>query len=130
MQATHHIDNLNKLILTEWKGNADADKFIRYYGKYQDNIKSNQELDDYNEIVDFSRIKNININMLSLKRYADFAVSFDRHAKTKLALIVKPGMAYGLATGYVAIRKLNPKNHKIIKVFVSAVDALSWINSD
>ena len=130
MAAKHHIDNLNGLIITDWMGDADVDKFINAYRKYQKNIRNSGELREYNEIVDFSGIQKLSFSIQDLKKYAGLAVSFDQSVKTKLALIVKSRLAHGLASGYVVLRKIDPRNNKSVKVFRNNFDALKWINSE
>ena len=52
MPAHHHIDNKAKLIVTTWEGDAVDKDFIETLMKYQEDILSNPDYFDYNEVVD------------------------------------------------------------------------------
>lgn len=130
MTANHHVDNINKLIITDWRGDADVNQFIGAYLKYQKNVRNNQMLGTYDEIVNFSKAKKLNFNLHDLVKYVGIAVSFDSETNTKLAIIVNTRAGYGLAKGYMALRKLNPKSRKDLNVFFTESEALKWINNN
>lgn len=130
MTVRHHIDEINRLIITDWKGDADVEKFFRIYRRYLKKLRNKQEYSEYNEVINFQEIGRLNFNLQGLKIYANYTKSFDYPRATKLAMIVNPGMANILANSYVVIRKLTPGSKKKVKVFLNYFDALKWINTD
>lgn len=130
MTVSHHIDDLNKLIITTWKGDADVKKFFRYYLNYREKVQNEQKYYVYNEIVNFSSVGKLDFDFNDLKNFARLVASFDNGQSTKLAMIVNPGKAYVLAKAYAVIQKLVPGNNKAVNVFVDYFAALKWLNRE
>jgi len=129
MAVSHYVDNINNLIISDWKGDADVDKFIRSYRKYLESVRNMGEYTSYNEIVNFKEVRKLNLSLNDLKKYAALAASQDG-LQTKMAIIVNDGLAFVLATGYIAVRKLTPGNKKKVRVFLNYHDALRWISDE
>ena len=129
MPVKHHIDNINRLIISDWKGEADADRFIGAIMKYQEKIRNNPEYSSFDEVVNFTKMKALKLNFHDLKKISNLTASLDDKKSTKLAFIVSTKLAYMLAKAYVIVRKLQPKSRKKLGVFLSEVDGLKWINS-
>ena len=68
MPASHHIDNNNKIIVTVWEGEANDADFIDAMKKYQDEVQCKPEYIHYNEILDFSKVTNVNVTIDGVKR--------------------------------------------------------------
>ncbi len=130
MSAKHHIDNINRLIISDWKGEADADQFIGAIMKYQEKIRDNPEYSSFDEVVNFTKMKALKLNFHDLKKISNLTASLDDTKSTKLAFIVSTKLTYMLAKAYVIVRKLNPKSRKKLGVFFNEFDGLKWINND
>ena len=129
MSAKHHIDHINRLIISDWDGDADADQFIHAFLKYQEKIGNNPEYSSFDEVVNFTKMKGLKLNFHDLKKISNLTASLDDTKSTKLAFIVSTKLTYMLAKAYVIVRKLNPKSRKKLGVFFNEFDALKWINS-
>ncbi len=130
MSVKHHIDNINRLIISDWKGEADADRFIGAIMKYQEKIRDNPEYSSFDEVVNFTKMKALKLNFHDLKKISNLTASLDDTKSTKLAFIVSTKLTYMLAKAYVIVRKLNPKSRKKLGVFLNEFDGLKWINND
>lgn len=130
MLVNHHIDKLNKLIITRLKGDANATRFMHCHHRYMKKVRNTQEYLAYDEIIDFNDLKKLNIHFDELKNVASVFSSFDSVQRTKLALLVKPGKIYFLAKIYIILRKQIPGNSKQVKVFQNKLDALKWIHDN
>lgn len=130
MPASHHIDTINKLVITEWSGNADIGKFNLVYQNYLKKIQNNPVLADYHEIVNLTCVKKVNYNFNDLKKFAKSVASRDNSESAKLAIIINSTSLYILVKGYIALRKISPQSKKQVKVFYDYFDALMWINKD
>ena len=128
MPVKHHIDNINRLIISDWKGDADADQFIGAFLKYQKNIRKNPEYSSFDEVVNFTNMKGLKLNFHDLKKISGLTASLDDTKSTKLAFIVSTKLSYVLANAYFITRKLNPKSRKKLGVFFNEFDGLKWIN--
>lgn len=130
MPAYHHIDNINKLIITEWKGGADIEKFISAYQKYQRKVRNAPEVVGYDEVVDFTNIKNLKYSFSDLKTLAKLISSFDESEGTKAAYIINSKSLFILLKSYIVLRRFLPYSKKQVKIFYDYVDALKWIHKD
>ena len=130
MPAVHTIDHDQKLIITTWEGEPSSRDLANSFKRYQHEIRSDPGCIHYNEFVDLSNIKGIKINSSGLRMLADVAANSDTSAiKTKLAIVVKHGLTFGLARMYEIYRNLNPRKSKEIKVFQDRFPALAWLNN-
>jgi hypothetical protein len=128
--ASHHIDKINKLIITEWKGDADIGRFISAYQNYQRKLRGRPELAGYDEIINLSNIKNLNYGLSDLKNLAKLTSSFDESDGTKAAYIINSTALSVPVKSYIVIRKIMPKSRKRVRVFYDYFDALKWMNND
>ena len=128
MPAIHHIDNNNKLIITTWNGEPTASDLVDAFRNYQRDIKSKPEFIDYDEIVDFSGIEGFKLSADGLRMMGSIAANTDNPGKkSKLAIVVKSTLAFGLARMYEIYRSFNPQSNKAIRVFKYKSEALAWI---
>ena len=131
MTAHHQIEHESKLIITFWDDNTADNNFIDALKCYQEKIKKQTDLCSYNEMVDFSRVSFIRINLKEIMTLASIASKSDSDThKTKLALIVNSNMAFSFGKMYKAYRNLEPKNNKEVEVFKKRSLALDWINKE
>ena len=130
MPATHNIDQQNKLIVTTWEGEPTVQDLSEAFKKYQNKIKSKPEFQNYDELVDFTKIEGFKISSDGLGMLSQTASSFDKSiGKSKLAIIVKTTLAFGLARMYEILRSLGPKK-KEIRVFKDKSSALNWLTTE
>ena len=127
MPATHNIDKEKKIIFTSWYGepkNSDLSDALNIYIR---DIKSSSELDGFNELVDFSEIKGLNISVNALIELGKVASKFDKPGNKKLAIVVSSSLAYGLARMYGVYRNFNSQSNKKVLVFRSKEGAMEWL---
>ena len=131
MPAVHTIDHDQKVIITTWEGEPTTQDLADAFKKYQLEIREDPQHISFNELVDFSGIKGISLNSNGLRILADIAAKSDiTQVKTKLAIVVKPGLTFGFARMYEIYRNLNPKKSKEIKVFQDSTPALAWLKNE
>ena len=130
MPATHHIDEQNKLIVTTWEGEPTVQDLSEAFKKYQNKIKSKPEFQNYDELVDFTKIEGFKLSSDGLGKLAQTASSFDKSiGKSKLAIIVKTTLAFGLARMYEIFRSFGQRK-KEIRVFKDRSSALNWLSNN
>jgi len=128
MPVKHQIDNDLQLIITTVTGEAVDEELIAAMEKYQRDIRSKSDYNKYNEILDFSKLTSIGLTNGGIKAIAQIASATDQtDVKTKLALIVKSPLAFGLARMYQTYRSLNPRANKESRVFNRSHDAFEWL---
>ena len=131
MTAHHQIDHNSKLITTFWDSNTADNKLIDSLKNYQKEIKNQEEVYSYNEIVDFSLISSIQLNVNEIIQLTKIAsLSDSATKKTKLALIFGSNMAFSFGMMYKAYRNLLSKSNKEVNVFKNQAEALTWINKE
>ena len=126
MPAVHTIDHDRKLIITTWEGEPSIKDLANAFKEYQQDIRSKSECINYSELVDFSGIGGIKLNSSGLRMLADIAAKSDKSGiATKLAIIVKPGLTFGLARMYQAYSNSVPWEFVVFR----AIDAaLAWLD--
>jgi hypothetical protein len=130
MPAHHAIDNDKKLITTTWTGEAVDNELIDALTKYQVDIRSRPEYHTYNDIVDFSTVNSFRLSTEGIVKLAQIAAKTDvLGIRTKLAIIVKKPIAYGLGRMYETYRSIIPSGLKEVHVFMKHGDALAWIEN-
>lgn len=131
MPAEHRIDDKARLIVTTWTGVAADKELIDALLKYQEEIRGRQAYRSYNEILDLSRTQKFELSADALRRLAMIAARTDiPGAGTRLAIIVKAPLAYGLGRMYEIYRSLLPDTSKEVRVFRDHDKAMKWIEAD
>lgn len=131
MPAVHSIDHDRKLISTTWEGEPSTKDLADAFTKYLEEVRTEPECIHYHELVDFSNIGGIKLNSSGLRLLADIAAKTDKTGvTTKLAIVVKPGLTFGLARMYEIYRNLNPRKSKVIKVFQDSALASEWLQTN
>jgi hypothetical protein len=131
MPAVHNIDHNRKLIITTWDGEPTVQDLASALNKYRKEIKELPEYIQYDELVDLSSIGGVKLNSSGLRVLADIAAKSDKTGiRTKLAIVVKPGLTFGLARMYEIYRNLNPSKSKEIKIFQETSSASDWLQSN
>lgn len=131
MPATHHIDNINHLIVTTWHGEARDTEFIEAIKNYQNNIQNQPNYINYNEVVDFRKMTSVKLTTEGIKVIGAIASTTDtQDINKKLALIVSSNLAFGLARMYEAYRSFSKNANKEIRVFKNETDAFKWVKNN
>jgi len=129
MPVHHEIDQKHQLIISSWSGEASDDEFIQALTRYQIEVRGHGDYQHYNELLDFRDITTFNLTTKGLIEMGRIARKTDRNdMQTRLALVVKTPLGFGLARMYITYRNLEANSHKILKVFKNKTDALSWLS--
>jgi ribosomal protein S6 len=130
MPAIHQIDIETGTINTTWEGDVADDVIIEAIKRYQEDIISKPEYNNYNEVVNFANVAGVKVTASGLRDLAKQAIKSERPGiYTKLAIIVKPGLAYSFANLYATYRKYIQSSNKEIQVFKNEEDALYWVSN-
>lgn len=131
MPAIHQINKDSRIITTTWEGDATDDECMESYKKYQEDIFSKPEYCYYNEFVNFANVTDFKLTAKGLMDLAKQAKTTDRpDIHTKLAIIVKSGLAYSFANLYATYRNVILRSSKAVQVFKNEEDALDWLSDD
>ena len=124
---THMVDDQNRLIFTTIDGMVTDELFISTLNEYETNLRIG-ELRTYNEIVDARRAGKIELTLSGIRKLIGIAaVNDNSEVKTKLAIVVNPGFAYGIANQYRMLRSLFPNANKEVGIFQSDLEASEWV---
>ncbi|MDH5485240.1 MAG: STAS/SEC14 domain-containing protein [Gammaproteobacteria bacterium] len=128
MPAKHYINEDAQCITTVWRGDATVAGLTTALQTYQLEIKGKAEYMAYNELLDFSDIKSINIQVKDLRRLGSLAVKKDSpEIITRLAIVVSTTFIFGLVRMYQTYRSLMPSSTKELRVFKNKTDAENWL---
>lgn len=128
MPVNHQIDNNAKIILTTWEGEANDIDFIKAIKTYQEDIQSNPNYFDYNEVVNLSKVSCIKLTTEGIKKIGEIASSTDKgEVNKKLAIVVSSNLTFGLARMYEAYRSFSKHATKKISVFKNENEAFEWL---
>ena len=128
MPAKHHIDNENRLIVTQWFGEATDSNLLKAFKEYQAEIQSDPKYHSYGEVVDFSDIPTIHISLKGLKDIGKIALLTDEYRlKTRVAFIVSTNLAVNLVRLYALYRNFGQKHKKYIRAFKNESEAKKWV---
>jgi len=130
MPATHHINSEAKLIITTWEGKATDSDFIEALNKYLNDIRSNPEYIDYNEIVNLSKATPIKLTIGGLLTIGRIAFETEKKfTHKKMALIIESDFALSLANLYIFYKNIGYRSRKKICVFKKELEAYKWAKS-
>lgn len=128
MPARHEIDDNARLIVTTWSGVATDEELINALLKYQEEIRSRSPYGAYDEILDLSQTAEFELSAGAIRKLAVIAARTDvLGAGSRLAIIVRKPLAYGLGRMYETYRSLLPETSKEVRVFRDHDKALEWI---
>lgn len=130
MPAEHRIDDHARLIVTTWTGVATDKELIDALFKYQDEIRNKSPYRSYDEILDLSQTPKFELSSEAIRSLASIAAMTDVPGiRTRLAIIVKATVAYGLGRMYETYRSMLPKTSKEVRVFRDQDKAAEWIKN-
>ena len=129
MHTKHHIDDNNQVIITRLEGEPDDAELVSAFKTYLTEIKHKPEYFNYDEILDLTAIKGINLSSDGLKLLGAMAAESDGiKIHNKCAIITSSTLTYGLSRMYEVTRSLHPGSHKSIQTFNNKQDALNWLD--
>lgn len=128
MPVKHSIDKKNEIIITTWEGNANDAELIKAMRAYQEDVQGQPENINYNEILDFSQVTDIDVTIEGIKSVGKIAAETDQYnTHRKLAIIAPTNLTYYFARMYKALRSLPRKSSKDVKIFTDKNDATEWV---
>ena len=127
MPVSHRIELESHLITTTWDGDATDDELIESMKKYQQDVQSNSDYQNFNEVLDLRKVKNIKITTKGIVKVAQIASATDDVKRRKCAIIVSSKLAFGMARMYEIYRSQNKNSNKEVNVFEEEEKALEWL---
>lgn len=126
MPLSYKIDLQNRIVVATAFGILTIDDIFRY----QKDVWPRKEVRGFNEIVDMRNVEQVSPPSTEhLREFSEFAASMDESVgQSKLAIVAKGDLDFGLARMFQALRELNPKSKKLVQVFRSLDDALKYLD--
>ncbi len=127
MTVQYDIDDHHKVItaiLSEDAIDQDLADEIRHY---LSEIKSQDQYDGYDEIIDLRLVKGFKLDATGIRELAQISASYDKkEVHSKLAIIASSILAFGFAKIYEIARNFNSKSGKEVRVFKNSEDVYAW----
>ena len=127
MTVQYDIDDHHKVItaiLSEDAIDQDLADEIRHY---LSEIKSQDQYDGYDEIIDLRLVKGFKLDATGIRELAQISASYDKkEVHSKLAIIANSILAFGFAKIYEIARNFNSKSGKEVRVFKNSEDVYTW----
>jgi hypothetical protein len=125
MPITFKIDHNHKIIVGHATGSLTAADILAF----QEQIWSRPDVAGFDEIADFSDVAETTRvtteEILDLVKTA--AANDARIAPSRLAIVAKEDLFFGLGRVYQAYRELAGNGHKQIGVFRTMAEAMAWL---
>ena len=127
MPIEYYIDHTRRLVVAHASGKfTEPDVF-----KYQREVWSQPNIAGYDELVDMTRITEIEIAeaaSLNVRKLASEAAAMDPPGPAaKLAILAPDELAFGLGRMYQTYRELEPGGTKRVGVFRTLREALAFL---
>jgi hypothetical protein len=121
----YRIDHEQRLVHVTASGVITAETLFGY----QKEVWSDPAIAGYDELVDMSGVEGVQAPLPSnVSALAAFSARMDASAKpTKLAIVARDDLLFGLGRMYQAYREMKPGSNKEVAVFRSMPDALAWL---
>ncbi|HET6463963.1 MAG TPA: hypothetical protein VFH33_09200 [Candidatus Krumholzibacteria bacterium] len=130
MPITYEIDHDRKLVRARIAGTLTRDDAF----KYQQHVWGLPEVRGYNQLIDASDMGHVDIPFPSadaMRELSSLAASMDDPTlKTRFAIVATSAFAYGLARMYATYRALDPRSTRVVSVFRSVEDAMTWLEAE
>ena len=108
MPINHNIDTKSQLLITTCEGEARDIEFMVAIKKYQRDIQNHPDYNNYNEVLNLSKITGMKITTKGLITIGQIGTATDRNDDNrKLAIIVNSKLAYGLSRMYITYRSFS-----------------------
>jgi hypothetical protein len=121
----YRIDHKQRLVHVTAHGVITADALFAY----QKAAWSDPAIAEYDELADMSGVEDVEAPSPSnVSALAGFSARMDASAKpTKLAIVARDDLLFGLGRMYQAYREMKPGSNKEVAVFRSMPEALAWL---
>ena len=125
MPITYEIDLIRKTVFAAAAGVLTAQELF----SYQKQVWLQPEFRGFHECIDMSGVTEIiDATDRNMQALAEVAVQADDPAQpTRLAIIAKEDLHFGLGRMYESYRGMHPKNARQVSVFRTREDALHWL---
>lgn len=99
--------------------------------EYQSSVWSDEGVTGFDELIDFSNLKEVDVTSAGLRRVAAAASSQDRYRHgRRFAVVVGSDLAYGLSRMYEQLRELQSGSDRIVQIFKTREAALAWLDDN
>jgi hypothetical protein len=118
MPISYKIDVARRVVFTRGHGIAtDTDLF-----QHNRKLKADPEFDPtFNHLLDFSEVILSDVKSETISKIANNRIF---NLSSRRAIVVKPGLQYGLARMFQGLREFEDKN---IRVFLDLEEAKGWL---
>ena len=125
MPLVYHIDHERRLVLVRCYGTLNDEEVFNY----QHSVWSRPDVPGYNELVDVTFLKDIELPSIHRMRdLAATAAAMDHKAESARFAIVAPrDLFYGLARMYQVYRSLQRGSNKEVGVFRTPAEAFTFL---
>lgn len=125
MPLEYEIDHARKLVIATGRGIVTDTDFF----DYQKTVWSRADVVGYDEMVDMTTVTKIDpVDPEKLRALAALSASMDdQQHTTKLAIVAREVLHFGLGRMYQAYRELSPQSKKQVSVFDKQETALQWL---
>lgn len=129
MPAIHRVDTEKRVIITTWDGDASDEALIAALKSYLKEFRNSAPYQSYDELLDFSLATEFHLSTKGIVELSNISRQADVPGiQSKLAIIAKTPLIFGLSKMYVAYRNMLSET-KQISVFKNSDDALTWLSS-
>jgi hypothetical protein len=128
MPIEYRIDHDRKLVSAKGSGIVtDQDLF-----GYQREVWSRADVTGFDELIDMSGVTDILVPSADRVRdLASLSAGMDAGSvATKFAIVAPDNLAFGLGRMYATFRELNPRSKKVVQVFRTMDEALTFLGID
>jgi hypothetical protein len=128
MPLTYDIDHSQRTVFARATGVLTPQDLFAY----QEQVWLRPEVRGYHECIDMSGVTEIvDATDRNMKALAQLAVQADDPAQpTRLAIIARQDLHFGLGRMYESYRSMQPKHTRQVSVFRSKEDALRWLTQE
>lgn len=126
MPFTVQIDSDRRLVKSRWNGIATSELLVAYI----EQVWSDTNLRDFNELIDFRDIAEIQIPSDDIRKYAEYSRKYDNpEVSARSAVVATTDLVYGLSRMFSTMRALDPDDKREFRVFDDMGNALDWLES-
>ena len=118
------IDRELRRVLTTWGPLVTDDGLMTY----QKTVWRDPALQDFDEVIDFQAIEEVEVTTEGLEAVAHVAARMDPHiGQGRFAIVVGDSLSFGLSRMYEAFREMHATVTRRVMIFHRLADALTWL---
>lgn len=119
------LDIEQKLIISRWQGAVDENALRAYV----DEAWTDPSRRGFNELIDFSRVTDVDAPFEALQGVADYSRQFDNPEESARTAVVAPSdLIFGLSRMFAGLRSADEDDRRQFAVFGSDKEALHWLS--